>query len=160
MIKKYLSITFNLAVDSFEEDFNVESNDKLKNYILSTPIDYLNSNRYNIQNINIKIDKKPHDIKIDINKLSDQISAILLTWEYEGPNGKKYSYGKTLHLDSNAMRNYIELLIPNYRHDFVSKLKYTIIEEKIVDITNEELIKELYSNKTLVYKKELPSFSK
>ena len=162
--KKYIEVTFYLEVDSNDVDLNIKSIGALNNYILSAPIEFLNNHRPNIidvvstTDINPFILKKSNAKEYPITVAMDQIAALLITWEYEGQHTKRHSYGKTLHLDAESMQKYKDTIIPNSRESYVSQIKYYVMKEELVDITNKELIQQLTTEKTLIFKKSLPNF--
>lgn len=168
MNKKVVTISFDLLFESNEMDQKEQSINAFKQYILSSPIEYLNMNRNFVSSV--KVDTNVYDLNNPLtqkkleqeeaeqkNKLPEQISAIKITWAIEDYRNDRKFHNWTLHLDSQEYQQYSKTILPDYRQDTITKTKYVPVKEEMVDIINKNIIEKLKSDKTLIFKESFPN---
>lgn len=160
-MKKYLKLSFDIVINSEENEMTPTSFLALKNYAVNSPLEFLKSNLMNIKNITADLHSTPIEEKPVLqNDLPTQIAIILLTWELEVSASEKMFVGKSLHIDSIAMNKFVDSLIPHETNDAVPQTRYSILRSDWINTTNMDLINHLRNVKTIKYTPtdKLPQF--
>ena len=154
MKKKTIELVFHVDVDPETIGIarQIVQDDKLLiNYIGSAPVMFLNHNENNIVDCSVNV-FNPHSDppRSEEDLIPKQISAIKITWELQQNNNKK-PYGISFHIDGEASNHFKKVTAPQPTDDCVQPVQKIPVREDIVDINDENFIKQLIVRKTMFY---------